>query len=72
MIVLIFARQLNSTTSDTVRSTSNAIREFINVSNATNVIEPPSIIYQLKKVKKATLKQIVPDYNRLKNFYTLL
>ena len=26
----------------------------------------------VKKSKKGTLKQIVPDYNRLKNFYTLL
>ena len=30
------------------------------------------IFFQIKKSKKGTLKQIVPDYNRLKNFYTLL
>ena len=42
------------------------------VSNATNGIEPPRDYLSVKKSKKGTLKQIVPDYNRLKNFYTLL
>ena len=42
------------------------------VSNATNGVEPPRDFLSIKKSKKGTLKQIVPDYNRLKNFYTLL
>ena len=42
------------------------------VSNATNGIEPPRDYLSVKKSKKGTLKQIVPDYYRLKNFYTLL
>ena len=42
------------------------------VSNATNGIEPPRDYLSIKKSKKGTLKQVVPDYPRLKNFYTLL
>jgi ribonucleoside-diphosphate reductase alpha chain len=42
------------------------------VSNATNGVEPPRDYLSVKKSKKGPLKQIVPDYNRLKNFYTLL
>jgi len=42
------------------------------VSNATNGIEPPRDYLSVKKSKKGTLKQIVPDYQRLKNYYTLL
>ena len=42
------------------------------VSNATNGIEPPRDHLSVKKSKKGTLKQIVPEYNKLKNFYTLL
>ena len=42
------------------------------VSNATNGIEPPRDYLSIKKSKKGTLKQVVPDYQRLKNNYTLL
>ena len=42
------------------------------VSNATNGIEPPRDYLSVKKSKKVSLKQIVPEYNKLKNFYTLL
>ena len=42
------------------------------VSNATNGIEPPRDYLSIKKSKKGTLKQVVPDYHRLKNNYTLL
>ena len=42
------------------------------VSNATNGVEPPRDYLSVKKSKKGPLKQIVPDFNRLKNFYTLL
>ena len=42
------------------------------VSNATNGIEPPRDFLSVKKSKKGTLKQVVPDYARLKNNYTLL
>ena len=42
------------------------------VSNATNGIEPPRDYLSVKKSKKGTLKQIVPQYSHLKNSYTLL
>lgn len=42
------------------------------VSNATNGIEPPRAHLSTKKSKKGPLKQVVPEYSRLKNFYTLL
>ena len=42
------------------------------VSNATNGIEPPRGFLSVKKSKKGTLKQVVPDYTKLKNNYTLL
>ena len=42
------------------------------VSNATNGIEPPRDYLSVKKSKKGTLKQVVPQYGQLKNFYTLL
>jgi len=42
------------------------------VSNATNGIEPPRAYMSVKKSKKGPLKQIVPQYNSLKNNYTLL
>jgi ribonucleoside-diphosphate reductase alpha chain len=42
------------------------------VSNATNGIEPPRGYLSIKSSKKGPLKQIVPQYNTLKNHYTLL
>jgi ribonucleoside-diphosphate reductase alpha chain len=42
------------------------------VSNATNGIEPPRGYLSIKKSKKGPLKQIVPQYQHLKNHYTLL
>ena len=42
------------------------------VSNATNGIEPPRDYLSVKKSKKGPLKQIVPQYQTLKNNYTLL
>ncbi len=42
------------------------------VSNATNGIEPPRDHLSVKKSKKGTLKQVVPQYSMLKNSYTLL
>jgi ribonucleoside-diphosphate reductase alpha chain len=42
------------------------------VSNATNGIEPPRGYLSVKKSKKGPLKQIVPQYTTLKNYYTLL
>tara|TARA_Y100000389_G_scaffold200206_1_gene240125 strand:- start:276 stop:2639 length:2364 start_codon:yes stop_codon:yes gene_type:complete len=42
------------------------------VSNATNGIEPPRDYLSVKKSKKGTLKQVVPDYARLKSNYSLL
>ena len=57
----------NSTLSAQMPSESSSV-----VSNATNGIEPPRGFLSVKKSKKGPLKQIVPDYARLKNFYTLL
>ena len=42
------------------------------VCNATNGIEPPRDYLSVKKSKKGTLKQIVPQYSHLKSAYTLL
>jgi len=42
------------------------------VSNATNGIEPPRDYLSIKKSKKGPLKQVVPQYQTLKNYYTLL
>jgi len=42
------------------------------VSNETNGIEPPRDYLSVKKSKKGPLKQIVPQYQTLKNNYTLL
>jgi len=42
------------------------------VSNATNGIEPPRDYLSVKKSKKGTLKQVVPQYSMLKSHYTLL
>ena len=42
------------------------------VSNATNGIEPPRDHLSVKKSKKGTLKQVVPQYTLLKYAYTLL
>ena len=42
------------------------------VSNATNGIEPPRAFLSIKKSKKGPLKQVVPQFGQLKNFYTLL
>ena len=42
------------------------------VSNATNGIEPPRDFISIKKSKKGPLKQVVPEYKKLKDNYTLL
>ena len=42
------------------------------VSNATNGIEPPRAFLSIKKSKKGPLKQVVPQFGQLKNFYTFL
>jgi len=42
------------------------------VCNATNGIEPPRGYLSIKKSKKGPLKQIVPQYQSLKQHYTLL
>ena len=42
------------------------------VSNETNGIEPPRALLSIKKSKKGPLKQIVPEFQKLKNEYTLL
>jgi len=57
----------HSTLSAQMPSESSSI-----VSNATNGIEPPRGYLSVKKSKKGPLKQIVPQYQSLKNSYTLL
>ena len=57
----------NSTLSAQMPSESSSV-----VCNATNGIEPPRDYLSIKKSKKGTLKQIVPQYATLKNNYTLL
>jgi len=57
----------NSTLSAQMPSESSSV-----VSNETNGIEPPRDYLSIKKSKKGPLKQIVPGYPHLKNFYTLL
>lgn len=42
------------------------------VSNSTNGIEPPRALVSIKNSKDGALKQVVPEYQRLKNKYDLL
>jgi len=64
--ILLFGLR-HSTLSAQMPSESSSV-----VSNATNGIEPPRDYLSVKKSKKGTLKQIVPQYHNLKNSYTLL
>jgi ribonucleoside-diphosphate reductase alpha chain len=57
----------NSTLTAQMPSESSSV-----VSNETNGIEPPRGYLSVKKSKKGPLKQIVPQYQTLKNNYTLL
>jgi ribonucleoside-diphosphate reductase alpha chain len=57
----------NSTLSAQMPSESSSV-----VSGETNGIEPPRAYLSVKKSKKGTLKQIVPQYTTLKSNYTLL
>jgi ribonucleoside-diphosphate reductase alpha chain len=42
------------------------------IANATNGIEPPRSFVSIKQSKDGVLKQVVPEYRRLKNKYELL
>ena len=42
------------------------------ISNSTNGIEPPRSFVSIKQSKHGVLKQVVPEYRRLKNKYDLL
>ena len=42
------------------------------ISNATNGVEPPRSYVSIKQSKDGVLKQVVPEYRRLKNKYELL
>ena len=42
------------------------------ISNSTNGIEPPRSLISVKQSKDGVLKQVVPEYRRLKNRYELL
>ena len=42
------------------------------IANATNGIEPPRALISVKQSKHGVLKQVVPEYKKLKNAYDLL
>ena len=42
------------------------------ISNSTNGIEPPRSLISIKQSKDGVMKQVVPEYRRLKNRYELL
>ena len=42
------------------------------IANATNGIEPPRSLISIKQSKDGVLKQVVPEFRRLKNKYELL
>jgi ribonucleoside-diphosphate reductase alpha chain len=42
------------------------------ISNSTNGVEPPRSYVSIKQSKDGVLKQVVPEYRRLKNKYELL
>jgi ribonucleoside-diphosphate reductase alpha chain len=42
------------------------------ISNSTNGVEPPRSYVSVKQSKDGVLKQVVPEYRRLKNKYELL
>ena len=42
------------------------------ISNATNGIEPPRSLISVKQSKDGVMKQVVPEYRRLKNRYEML
>jgi ribonucleoside-diphosphate reductase alpha chain len=42
------------------------------ISNATNGVEPPRDYISIKKSKDGVLKQVVPEYKKLKKYYELL
>jgi ribonucleoside-diphosphate reductase alpha chain len=42
------------------------------IANATNGIEPPRSLISVKQSKHGVLKQVVPEFKRLKNMYDLL
>lgn len=42
------------------------------IANATNGIEPPRAFISIKQSKHGVLKQVVPEYRKLKNKYDLL
>ena len=57
----------NSTTCSLMPSETSS-----QVANATNGVEPPRSYVSIKQSKDGVLKQVVPEYRRLKNKYDLL
>ena len=73
MIIAQLRKEIKTHNEHSTLSNTNAYESSSIVSNATNNIEPPRDYLSVKKSKKGSpLKQIVPEYNRLKNNYTLL
>ena len=73
MIGKVYGKILKDGLRHSTLSAQMAFRKLHSVvSNATNGIEPPRDFLSIKKSKKSTLKQVVPQYQTLKNNYTLL
>ena len=63
-----------TTTSETYALSNGCISHNTSaqLSNSTNGIEPPRSLISIKQSKDGVLKQVVPEYRRLKNKYELL
>lgn len=63
-----------STDNETYTLSNNCVSHNTSaqVANATNGIEPPRSLISVKQSKHGVLKQVVPEFKRLKNKYDLL
>jgi len=63
-----------STSNETYRLSNGCVSHntYAQIANATNGIEPPRSLISVKQSKHGVLKQVVPEFRRLKNKYELL
>ena len=63
-----------STSNETYRLSNGCVSHNTSaqIANATNGIEPPRSLISVKQSKHGVLKQVVPEFRRLKNKYELL
>lgn len=63
-----------STNTETYRLSNGSISHNTSsqILNSTNGVEPPRSLISIKQSKDGVLKQVVPEYRRLKNKYDLL